>query len=219
VTEAEHRALVVDFLKLLHSRGYLAACDGNISVRLGPGRVLVTPSGVHKGFLGVDDLLVTDAEGRVLEGRGCPTGELAMHLTSLHRRPDINAVVHAHPPTCIALSLIPGVTLNGFLPEVILSVGEVPIIPYATPVTAAMAIALHGFVDRCDAMILERHGTLTLGRTLLDAYAFTERLEHAALVLWRARTLGRPKRLSLSEEQTLKGMYERARAASAEVGR
>lgn len=219
MSEAVQRGLVVDFLKLLHARGFLSSSDGNISVRLAPNRLLVTPTGVHKGFLGVDDLLVTDGEGRVLEGRGKPTGELPMHLTALRRRPDVNAVVHAHPPTCIALSLAAGASMNGYLPEVILSVGEVPIVPYARPVSEAMGQALHGYIEHHDALILERHGTLTLGASLMEAYSLTERLEHAAVVLWRARSFGPLQRLPASEVRALKELYERSRAATAGVAR
>lgn len=219
MNEALHRGLVVDILKLLHGRGFLSANDGNVSVRLGKDRLLVTPTGVYKGFIAPDDLLVTDLDGRVLDGKGQPTGELPMHLVAMRLRPDIAAVVHAHPPTCIALSLAQGGTMGDYLPEVLLAVGEVPIVPYARPVSAAMGEALHGYIEHHDALILERHGTLTVGQTALDAYALTERLEHAATVLWKARTFGLLKRLPASEVRALKEIHARSRAKAAGLAR
>ncbi len=219
MSELSKRRAVVRFMKRLHAKNLLAANDGNISVRLDGQRLLVTPSGGHKAFLKAEELVEVDLSGRVLSGTRTPTGELAMHLEVLRRRPEIQAVVHAHPPTCIALSVVERQSLNGILPEVILSTGEVPIVPYARPVSQAMADALDPFIDDHDALILERHGTLALGRTLLDAYALTERMEHAAEVLYRAHAFGRIRLLPRSEERELKELYERNRAATARLAR
>jgi L-fuculose-phosphate aldolase len=218
-SELQKRRAVVRFMKRLHARNLLAANDGNISVRLDGLRVLVTASGGHKAFMKPEELVEVDLEGNVLSGTRKPTGELAMHLEVMRRRPEIQAVVHAHPPTCIALSVVERQSLNGILPEVILSTGEVPIVPYARPVSKAMADALDPFIDDHDALILERHGTLALGRTLLDAYALTERMEHAAEVLYRAHAFGRIRLLPRSEERELKELYERNRAETARLAR
>jgi L-fuculose-phosphate aldolase len=210
--EARLREEVVAYCALLHHKGYLAANDGNVSVRLGEGRALITPTGVHKGFLRPDELVVIDSRGKLLEGRSQPSGEVAMHVTALARRPDMNAVVHAHPPTCIAISLLRGLKLNGFLPEVILSVGSLTIVPYARPISEELGESLHGYVERHDALILERHGTLTVGKTVHDAYALVERLEHAAQVLHLAHLAGRPTPLPEDEQRALTEMYERSRS-------
>ncbi len=183
---------MVRFCRLLHQKGFLAANDGNVSVRLGEGRILVTPTGAAKAFLSEEELVVVDGEGRQLSGSGRPSGELPMHLEALRRRPDVEAVVHAHPPTCIALSLVRSPRLNDVLPEVILSLGRIEVVPYARPQTEELASALAGRIDVSDALILERHGTLSVGKSVADAYFGTERLEHAAQVLWMAHALGRP---------------------------
>ncbi|MBI3184044.1 MAG: class II aldolase/adducin family protein [Myxococcales bacterium] len=209
--ELDVKEQVVAYCQLLHQKGYLAATDGNVSVRLGPGRILITPTGVHKGFLRPEELIVIDDGGRVVEGRGAPSGEVAMHLTALRLRPDRPVVMHAHPPTCIALSLFKNLRLNGVLPEVILSVGRITVVPYARPISQALGESLVGFVEKGDALILERHGTLTLGRSVHDAYALVERLEHAAQVLHRAHLLGRPPLLPDHEARALEEMYERSR--------
>jgi len=210
--EAELRRHVVDYCQLMHHKGYLAASDGNVSVRLGGGRILITPSGVHKGFLRPEDLLVIDEHGHVLEGDGRPSGEVAMHLTALRLRPDMQAVVHAHPPTCIAVSLLRHLRLNGILPEVILSVGSLQIVPYARPISADLAQSLEGYIEKHDALILERHGVLTVGRSVHQAYALVERLEHAAEVLRLAHAIGKPVPLSDSEVHALTEIYERSRS-------
>lgn len=211
-SEAALRTEVVRTCRLLHQKNYLAANDGNVSVRLDAERVLVTPTGVYKAFIEPEDLVVVDLEGRQLSGRLAPTGELPMHLCALRNRPEVNAVVHAHPPTAIAISLYPRLLARDVLGEVILSIGRFEVVPYARPQTEDMARVLEPHVTRSDAMILERHGTLTLGRTLLDAYALTERLEHASLVLWRAHALGRPSALPEEEANALRRIHARTRS-------
>lgn len=211
-SEAELREQVIRCCQLLHHKGYLAANDGNVSVRLGGGHILITPSGSLKAFLRPEDLVVIDELGKVVSGSAPPSGEVAMHLTALRLRPDIQAVVHAHPPTCIALTLLRHPRLNGVLPEVILSVGQLTIVPYARPISRELGDALVGFVERHDALILERHGTLTVGKTVQDAYALVERLEHASQVLHTAHTIGRPIPLPEHEVRALEAIYERSRA-------
>jgi L-fuculose-phosphate aldolase len=212
--EAEQRirADIVHFCKLLHEKNYLAANDGNVSYRLCPHRVLITPSGVPKAFMTPGDLVVVSPQGAQLSGSGKPSGELAMHLAALHTRPDVVAVVHAHPPTCIAVTLIRHLRLNDVLPEVILSVGRLEVVPYARPLTDALANAVAERLEKADAVILERHGTVTLGKTVAEAYARTERLEHAAYVLWLAHAIGSPVPLAEQEARRLEDIYATARA-------
>lgn len=210
--EGALRRDVVRFCRLLHDKDYLAANDGNVSVRLDDERLLVTPTGVYKAFIEPEDLVVVDLSGRKLSGDRAPTGELPMHLRALSMRPDMRACVHAHPPTAIAMSLFPELLAQDLLGEVILSIGQFHMVPYARAQTEEMARALEATVPRADAMILERHGTLTLGRTLLDAYALTERLEHAALVLWRAHAVGTPRPLPADEARALKEIHARTRS-------
>lgn len=195
---------------MLHARGYLAANDGNVSARLGRRHLLVTPSGVHKGFLEPADLVVVDLSGRKVKGKGAPTGELALHLRALAARPDANAVVHAHPPIAIAMSLT-GKRLDGVLPEVTLSIGSLQVVPYARPLTDALALAVAARLGAGDAVIMARHGTVAVGRDVADAYGKTERVEHAAQVLWSAYALGPVKPVPPGEQRALEAMYERSR--------
>jgi len=212
--EAAVRRDVIRFCGLLHDKNFLAANDGNVSVRLCNRRILVTPSGVPKAFIAPEDLLTVSPDGEVLSGKGKPSGELALHLQVLRARPDIRAVVHAHPPTCIALTLLRHLRLNDILPEVILSVGRLEVVPYARPLTDGLAAAVAAALGRADAVILERHGTVTVGGDLSEAYSRTERLEHAAHVLWLAHAIGRPTTLPEHEARTLYQLYARARTAA-----
>lgn len=195
---------------MLHGRGYLAANDGNVSARLGADRVLVTPSGVHKGFLAPEDLVVVDLAGRQRGGRGRPSGELSLHLRAYEARPDARAVVHAHPPVAIAMSLT-GRRLDGVLPEVTLSIGRLPVVPYRRPLTDALAVAVAEALGDADAVIMARHGTVAVGADVAAAYGRTERVEHAAQVLWSAYALGPVRPLPPREQRALRAQYEASR--------
>lgn len=201
---------IVRYCQLLHQRGYLAANDGNVSARLDAQRVLVTPSGVHKGFLAPEDLVVVDLEGRKLSGKGEPTGELSLHLRALARRSEAMAVVHAHPPIAIAMSLTRK-KLDGILPEVTLSLGRLQVVPYERPLSDQLARAVAKALQGGDAVIMERHGTVAVGRTVSEAYGKTERVEHACQVLWSAYALGGARPLPPEEYRKLLEMYEASR--------
>jgi L-fuculose-phosphate aldolase len=202
---------IVRHCRLLHQRGYLAANDGNVSARLDAKRLLVTPSGVHKGFLEPGDLVVVDLQGRKLSRNGQPTGELSLHLRALAKRPDAMAVVHSHPPLAIAMSLTKK-KLDGILPEVTLSIGRLQVVPYARPLTDELALKVAAALVRSDAVIMERHGTVAVGRTLGEAYGSTERVEHACQVLWSAYALGPLRPVPAKEQRALVRMYESSRA-------
>lgn len=201
---------IVRHCRLLHQRGYLAANDGNVSSRLDGNRILVTPSGVHKGFLEPGDLIVVDLKGNKLSGSREPTGELALHLRALAQRPEATAVVHAHPPLAIAMSLTKK-KLDGILPEVTLSLGRLQVVPYARPLTDDLAKAVAAALEHSDAVILERHGTVAVGRTVAEAYGQTERIEHASQVLWSAYALAAPRPVDEAEQRALLRMYESSR--------
>jgi L-fuculose-phosphate aldolase len=179
--------------------GFVPATDGNLSVRIAPDRLLVTPSGRSKGDLGEADFLVTDLDGRVVEGSGHPSSELPMHLAVYRRRPDVGAVVHAHPPTASGFS-VAGVDLTQpLLPEILLTVGPVPLTRYATPGTGEIPLSVAPFLDRHDAFLLANHGVLTLGRDLSEALHRMERVEHLARVALVARLLGGGRELTAEQ--------------------
>jgi len=175
----------------LAARGLIAGQDGNLSVRLSPTRALVTPSGLIKGLLSPSDMVEVDLSGRKLRGRRNPTSELDLHLRILARRPDVGAVVHAHPPTATGFA-VAGEGFEKFvLPEIILLFGRVPLVPYGTTGTPELGDQVEPYIDRHDGLLLANHGAVTVGPTLDAAWIRMESLEHAARILFTARALGR----------------------------
>jgi L-fuculose-phosphate aldolase len=201
-SEFEARRRIVEIGRRLWERGFVASNDGNLSVRLADGRIVVTPTGVSKGFLDPRELVVVDARGTRLSGTLRPTSELRMHLFAYDRRSDVGAVVHAHPPKATGFSAA-GVSLGQcVLPEVVLSLGDVPTAPYATPSTEEVARSIERFIDGYSAMLLRRHGVLTLGADIDEAYFRMETVEHVAEISLVARSLGGA--LPLTDEEMRK---------------
>jgi L-fuculose-phosphate aldolase len=180
---------IVRVCRMLHRKNYLAATDGNVSVRLGD-RVLTTPSGINKGLMEADQVITVDLSGRVIMGEGSPTSEIRMHLLAYELRPDILAVVHAHLPYATACTLAGIDLLEPILPEVVITLGGIPTAPYATPGTDEVPEAIRGFIQTYDAILLSRHGAMTMGREVMDAYNKMEKLEHTARVVLAARLQG-----------------------------
>jgi L-fuculose-phosphate aldolase len=200
VTEHELRREMVRVGRLMWERGYVAATDGNLSARLGSDRLLFTPSGLSKGFLSEGDMVVTRLDGDPVSsyrGRGKrPSSEIKMHLEVYRRRPDVMAVVHAHPPLAIAFS-VAGVSLaRCVLPEVVVTLGAIPTTVYATPGTTEVPETIGRAIEDYDAVILTHHGSLTLGKTLWEAYLRLEKVEHTAQITLAAQQLGRVQTLS-----------------------
>lgn len=186
------RAEIVRVGQMMHARELVDGFSGNISARLGPGHILATPSGLAKGILSPDQLLIVDLDGHLVEAAPGlrPTSELLMHLEAYRRRPDINAVVHAHPPTAVALT-IAGVSLaECVIPEAVVVFGLVPTTPYATPSSIENQHAISELIVGHDAILLAYHGSLTVGRTVTEAYLRLESLEHTAKIIALSRLLG-----------------------------
>jgi L-fuculose-phosphate aldolase len=195
LSEHEMRQEMVRVGRLMWERGYVAATDGNLSARLGGDRLLVTASGLSKGFLSNDTLVVIDLDGDPVSsyrGRGLrPSSEISMHLEVYRQRPDVSAVVHAHPPLATAFS-IAGVSLaRCVIPEVIVTMGGIPTAEYATPGTTEVPVSIRQAIRDHDALILAHHGSLTVGRTLWEAYMRLEKVEHTAEITLAAQQLGR----------------------------
>lgn len=208
------RAAIVKVCRRLYERGLIAGPDGNVSMRLSDGFILVTPAGQSKVDVAEDDLVVVDAEGRVQSSSegGRPSSELGMHLRIYKRRAEVNAVVHAHPPTATGFAVAGEGFVAPVLPEVILQMGQVPIVGYCTPGTAAVANALDPYlVAGHSAVLLANHGATTLGRNLNEAHQRMESVEHAARILLTARLLGRVNELSATEVAALRGFCEGGR--------
>jgi L-fuculose-phosphate aldolase len=180
----------------LAARGLIAGRDGNLSVRLGPDRVLVTPSGTIKALIRPADMVLVDHVGRKRRGRHNPTSELDLHLRILGCRRDVNAVVHAHPPVATGFAVAGHAFQPFVLPELILQCGHVPLVPYGTPGTPELGDQVERFIAEHDALLLANHGAVTVGRTLDAAWIRMESLEHAARIIWTAHTLGRVNELT-----------------------
>ena len=190
--EAQLRNWICEIGRRLHARGMVAASDGNISVRLGDSRFLCTPSGAALGFMRPGDLVIADALGNKTAGDGRVSTEFMTHLAAYEVRPDRNAVVHAHPTYATVLTLAGVDTRPPLLPELIMSLVALPAAPYATPGSAEGADAIRALIRDFDALLLDRHGAITVGRDVHDAYMKMERAEQAAKMLYLAHTLGRP---------------------------
>jgi L-fuculose-phosphate aldolase len=195
----------------LYERGLVAGPDGNVSVCLPDDTILVTPAGMSKVDVQPSDLVIVDRAGRVLEGDRPPSTEIALHLRAYNRRSDVRAVVHAHPPIATGFSVAGESFDVPVLPEVILQMGSVPLVPYVTPGTDALADSCEPYIDRCDAFLLANHGATTLGATLGVAHQRMESLEHAARILLAARTLGRVNALSARDVAALRRPREESR--------
>jgi L-fuculose-phosphate aldolase len=176
----------------LYQRGLIAAGDGNISARLADGSILITPAGLCKGELGPADLVMISEDGRLL--RAAPglrqSSEQLLHLHAYRRRSEITAIVHAHPPTAVALTLAGVSMAEPLLPEALLALGPVPTAPYARTGTAALGESIDGFVGDHDAILLSHHGALTLAATPTAAFSLMEQIEHCARIIHAALLLG-----------------------------
>jgi L-fuculose-phosphate aldolase len=180
---------MVEICRMLHRKNLVAATDGNVSARVGD-YLLTTPSGVNKGWVKEEQLIIVDLNGGLVEGSGRPTSELAMHLTVYRLRPEVQAVVHAHPPLATAFT-IAGVSLEEqVLPEVVLNLGVILTAAYATPSSPEVPEAIRELIKNHDALLLDRHGAVTVGGDLMEAYNRMEKLEHTAMVLLMAHLLG-----------------------------
>ena len=171
---------IVEICSWMYQKGFIASSEGNVSASLGADRILVTPRGAHKGLLQPEQLVVTDLAGRQVSGTLAPSSELPLHLLVYRKRPDVRGIIHAHPTMAIVCSLA-GISLDdGVVPEVITSLGGIPIAPYATPGTDEAAEVIGPFIQQFDAIVLARHGSVTVGRDLREAYSKLEMLEHTA---------------------------------------
>jgi L-fuculose-phosphate aldolase len=205
-SESQLRADIVEVGRRMYARGYTASNDGNISVRLDVGRLLMTPKSVCKGFMTPEMMCITDLEGRKLEGDRDPSSEALMHLEVYRQRPDVRAVVHAHPPIATGFA-VAGIPLDRpVLAEVLTTLGSVPIAEYATPSTKELPEAVRKYIKAHDGMLLANHGALTVGGDLFSAYYKMETIEHFARISLVARLLGRENLIAREEVARLQGL-------------
>jgi L-fuculose-phosphate aldolase len=193
----------------MYQRGYVASNDGNVSVRISEDRVITTPTGMSKGFLSADQLIITDMDGKKVSGTLRPSSEIKMHIMVYRERADVKSVVHAHPVTATGFA-VAGIPLSKcVLPEAVIVLGVVPIVPYGTPSTDEIPNAIKPLIQDYDAFLLENHGALTIGSNVIDAYHKMETIEHFAQISLVARQLGQEN--TLSKEQVVKLMQVRER--------
>ncbi len=179
----EAREMICEIGRRVYNRNYVAANDGNISVKVGLNEIWTTPTGVSKGYMTPDMMVKMDLSGQVLSGNLKPSSEVKMHLRVYNENPEVNAVVHAHPPVATSFA-IAGIPLDKpVLPEAIVLLGNVPVAPYALPGTQEVPDSIAPYCKTHNAVLLANHGALTWGRDLMEAYFRMESLEHYATIL------------------------------------
>jgi L-fuculose-phosphate aldolase len=195
---------LIDVCHRLYGKGLVTATDGNISARLPNGNILATRSGINKGMATEHDFVEVTIDGEQAGGSGKPSTELGMHRFIYAERPDVMAVVHAHPTyaTGFATARIP--LDKCLLPEVIVGLGSIPLASYGTPSTTELAESLSPFVKSSDAILMMNHGAVTCGKTLIEAYFKMEKVEHAAHITFVATMLGGARPLSVEQLEKLR---------------
>lgn len=202
-TEGKYRRAMVTFGRMLHERGYVAATDGNLSVRLDKKRILCTPTAMSKGSMRPSDMVIVNYEGCQLSGRRDVSSEIAMHCLIYRLRSDIQAVVHAHPPTATGFAAA-GMALNKPLVcEVVIGLGSIPLAKYGTPGTAELSESLEPLIPQYDAILMSNHGVVAYGGDLEQAYMKMETVEHFAQIALVTHLLGRQQPLSAEELEKL----------------
>ncbi|GEA14221.1 MAG: L-fuculose-phosphate aldolase [Moorella sp. (in: firmicutes)] len=208
-SEYQIRQDICEVGRRIYAKGFVASNDGNISVRIGENEVLTTPTGVSKGFMTPDMIIKVDLEGRKIAGNLKPSSEIKMHLDVYRHRPDVRAVVHAHPPVATAFA-VAGIPLDKpVLPEIIITLGAVPIAKYGTPSTEEIPLAVREYLDKYDAVLLENHGALTMGTDVYNAFYKMESIEHFAKISLAARQLGGERVLPCEEVEKLLQIREK----------
>jgi L-fuculose-phosphate aldolase len=208
-TEQEHRDEIARVCRRIYEKGWVAANDGNVSVRIGPDCILCTPTAVSKGSIEPGDLVTCNLSGNRLSGNREQTSEIAMHTIIYAMRPDVHSVVHAHPPTATAFAVAGRALDKALLPEVIVQLGAVPLARYGTPGTPAVTDGMVPLIPNYDAFLLENHGCTTCGSDVWQAFFRMETVEHFARIAFIAEMLGgaRP----LPRDEVLKLFAARAR--------
>lgn len=200
--DAPQRELICEIGRRMYAKDLIAANEGNLSIRLGD-RLLATPTGLCKGFMKPEDLVVTDLEGRQVEGRRKVSSEILMHVVVYRHRPDVLAVCHGHPVYATAHA-VAGIPLTeALMAEVVVTLGCVPVAPYGTPSTQDLADSLIELVPLHDAILLANHGAITCGKDLERAFFRMEILEHYAKIAILTKVLGRQTLLSRGEVDRL----------------
>ncbi|PYX93439.1 MAG: class II aldolase family protein [Acidobacteria bacterium] len=216
-SERQYRKQIVHYGHMLHERGLVAATDGNLSVRLDSGRILVTPTAMSKGMMRPSDMVIVDMEGHRIAGRRNVSSEIGMHLLIYRLRPDVNGIVHAHPPTATGFAACGKALTQPLVCEVVIGLGCIPLAQYGTPGTPELADALEPLVPQYDAILMKNHGVVTYGADLACAYMKMETVEHFAKITLVSHLLGQEQPLNDQEVEKLivaRSKYEGAKSAA-----
>jgi L-fuculose-phosphate aldolase len=192
ISKADACRDIIRVTRILADQGLIRSSDGNVSVRWKPNRFLITPSGVYKMEMTPRDILLVDETGRVLAGRPglSPSSEVRMHLEAYRLRPEVRAVIHAHPPYATAVTIAGLPFPMDIIPEALIALGSVPVAPYAHPGSPELAASVRPFLPESDSILLSHHGSLNVGRDLTQALIALERVEHTARSFFIATALG-----------------------------
>jgi L-fuculose-phosphate aldolase len=200
---------IVEIGTRAYTRGYAASNDGNISARLDKKHLIITPAGISKGFMKTSDLVVVDMNGKVVSGKKKPSSEILLHLQIYKQRPDVNSVCHMHPPYATGFA-VAGIPLEqNVLSEVIISIGEIPLVPFGASGTEELYKNLMPFLTGHQAFLLANHGALTVGTDVFNAYYRMETLEHYAQILFIAKQLGNVNTLNEENIEVLTALRDK----------
>lgn len=210
LSEKEAKEAILDIGQRMYVRNFVAANDGNISIKTGDHEIWATPTGVSKGFMKKKMLVKVDLEGNMLEGTYRPSSEFKMHLRAYRENPDLQAVCHAHPPICTSFS-IAGIPLDEpILAEAVITLGEVPVTPYAELGTDEVADAIAPYCRTHHGVLLANHGAVTWGQDAYSAYYRLESMEYyAQILLITGKVLGRQNLLTKEQVERLTAMREK----------
>ena len=213
-TEQEYRADLVRVCHRIYEKGWVAMNDGNVSIRLDHNRILCTPTAVSKGMVELEDLIVVDMNGCLVDGRRECTSEIAMHITIYSMRPDVRSVVHAHPPVATGFATAGRALDKALLPEVVINLGAVPLAAYGLPGTPALSDGMRPLIPHYDALLLENHGCTSYGSDVWQAFFRMEIVEHFARITFVAEMLGGARALPREEVEKLFASRERYNVTS-----
>lgn len=199
---------IVEICHYMHAQGYIAGTDGNVSIRLNENEILITPSGINKGFISEKDLLTINLKGEILDGKGKSSSETQMHLKVYELRDDLKAVIHAHPPYVSAFNVAEIELSEKILPETVILMKKIITTKYSRPCSYENSKLIEEHIKDTDTLILKRHGTLTAGKDLMTTYNKLEKLEHTAKVAFIANSLGGIKLLDDKEVKILLKLRE-----------
>ncbi|MDZ7837685.1 MAG: class II aldolase/adducin family protein [Actinomycetota bacterium] len=204
-SKSEYRKDIIEVCKRIYDHGWVAANDGNVSIKVSDQVYLCTPTGRSKGYLTADQLVKVDQQGNKLEGELNPSSEIKMHLDVYRNRPDVNSVVHAHPPTATGFACA-GVALDQcVIPEVVISLGSIPLTKYGTPSTEEIPNNIREFLPNHNAFLLENHGALSIGGDVYQAYYRMESMELFAKIYLVAKQMGQ---INVIDEQNVEKMLK-----------